>query len=50
MGDQYLFPEFDYCMNLGSFRIFHMKMKTLAFDISPSEYREIICKYPWLRL
>jgi anhydro-N-acetylmuramic acid kinase len=34
--DQILFSEYDYCMNLGGFRIFHYEKKNAsAFDISP---------------
>ena len=37
IGDQYLFPEFDYCMNLGGFSniSYRENEKRLAFDISP---------------
>ena len=38
MGDQFLFPGYDYCLNLGGFANISMQMngKRLAFDISPA--------------
>lgn len=37
IGDQILFPEYDYCMNLGGFSnvSFEQNKKRIAFDISP---------------
>ncbi|WP_035668221.1 anhydro-N-acetylmuramic acid kinase [Flavobacterium sp. 83] len=37
IGDQILFPEYDYCMNLGGFSnvSFEQNNKRIAFDISP---------------
>jgi len=38
IGDQYLFPIYDYCLNLGGFANISMQVKDqrLAFDISPA--------------
>jgi anhydro-N-acetylmuramic acid kinase len=36
IGDQILFQEYDYCMNLGGFPMFLIENgKRIAFDISP---------------